>query len=95
MLIDQALPRCFPNKRHLDTLAKQYRTKTMAITNEALLLDKLRSLPDHRVAEVEDFIDFLRARTEDRVLAQASAKLSEPAFRTLWENPDDAEYDDL
>ena len=59
------------------------------------LIDKIRSLPPAKVAEVEDFVDFLRLRDEDRLVAHAATKLSEEAFRQVWDNPDDAEYDKL
>ena len=59
------------------------------------LIDKIRSLPPERVAEVEDFVDFLKMRDEDRLVTRAAMKLSEDAFRQVWDNPDDAEYDRL
>jgi hypothetical protein len=59
------------------------------------LIDKIRSLPAEKVAEVEDFIDFLRMREEERRLTRAAARLSEDAVGRVWENPDDAEYDRL
>ncbi len=59
------------------------------------LFEKIRTLPDDRVAEVEDFVDFLRQRDEDRRITQAAAQLSEDALRKVWDNPDDAEYDRL
>jgi hypothetical protein len=59
------------------------------------LFEKIRSLPPERVAEVEDFVDFLRVRDEDRRLTSAATKLSEGAFTELWDNPDDADYDRL
>jgi hypothetical protein len=62
---------------------------------EQELLEKIRRLPPERVAEVEDFVDFLRARDEDRRLTDAAAKLSEEVFARVWDNPDDAEYDRL
>lgn len=62
---------------------------------ERELLEKIRSLPPERVAEVEDFVDFLRVRDEDRRLTGAAAKLSEEAFTRVWDNPDDADYDRL
>jgi hypothetical protein len=33
--------------------------------------------------------------TEDRLATRADTKLSEDAFRQVWDNPDDAEYDRL
>jgi hypothetical protein len=62
---------------------------------ERLLIDKIRSLPPDRVAEVEDFVDFLRARAEERRLVDAASRLSEPSLQEVWDNPDDAEYDRL
>jgi len=63
--------------------------------DEEELLAKIRSLPPERVAEVEDFVDFLRLRDEEQRLTQAVSKLSEAAFARVWENPDDADYDRL
>lgn len=63
--------------------------------NEQTILDKLRQLPPERVAEVEDFVDFLRMRGVDERLARAASKASEPAFARVWDNPDDAAYDTL
>jgi hypothetical protein len=62
---------------------------------EQELLEKIRRLPPERVAEVEDFVDFLGARDEDRRLTHAAAKLSEEAFTRVWDNPDDDAYDRL
>jgi len=59
------------------------------------IADKLRGLPPERVAEVEDFVDFLRAREADRQLTRASTRLAEASFHTVWDNPDDADYDGL
>jgi len=62
---------------------------------EEELLAKIRRLPPERVAEVEDFVDFLRLRDEERSLTDAASRLSEAAFARVWENPDDADYDRL
>lgn len=62
---------------------------------EEELLEKIRRLPPERVAEVEDFVDFLRQRDEERSLTDAAARLSEATFARVWENPDDADYDRL
>jgi hypothetical protein len=59
------------------------------------LIDKIRSLPPEKLAEVEDFVDFLKMRDEDRLVTLAASKLSEDSFRQVWDNPDDAEYDRL
>ncbi|MBI4190212.1 MAG: toxin-antitoxin system, antitoxin component, Xre family protein [Betaproteobacteria bacterium] len=59
--------------------------------NEQALLEKLKALPPERVAEVEDFVDFLRSRGDTQQLTRAA----EPAFKKVWDNPDDAAYDRL
>lgn len=61
---------------------------------ETGLIDKLKELPPQKLAEVEDFVDFLRTR-EQRRLTQAAAKASEPTFAKAWENDEDAAYDRL
>jgi len=59
------------------------------------LIEKIRSLPPDKAAEVEDFVDFLRERQEVSRLTHAAAKLSEEAFAEAWNNPEDAVYDEL
>jgi len=59
------------------------------------LLDKLDQLPPDRVAEVEDFVDFLRHKDQDHRLTQTATQTAEPSFRKVWDNPDDAVYDSL
>lgn len=61
---------------------------------EEELLDKIRKLPPERIAEVEDFVEFLRVRDEGR-LARAAARMSEASFAGVWDNPDDAVYDSV
>ena len=53
------------------------------------LIDKLAALPPPRIAEVEDFVDFLLLKDQDRALARAAASASEPAFEAVWSNPED------
>jgi hypothetical protein len=62
---------------------------------EQTLLDTLRALPPEKVVEVEDFVDFLCERAERSRLTQTFTKLSEDAFQKIWDNPDDAAYDQL
>ena len=59
------------------------------------LLEKLRGLSPERLAEVEDFVDFLRQRSDDSALSAAATRLSADAFRKVWDNPEDADYDRL
>jgi hypothetical protein len=62
---------------------------------EEELVEKIRSLPADKVAEVEDFVEFLRQRQDERRLASAVTGASEAAFAKVWDNPDDAAYDRL
>jgi len=64
-------------------------------SEEPVLFDKIRKLPPEKLAEVEDFVDFLRVREEDGALTRAAAKVSEEAFARVWDNPDDSDYDRL
>lgn len=59
------------------------------------LFDKIRRLPPDKIAEVDDFVDFLGQRSNGRSLGNAVTKLSDDAFRKVWDNVDDAEYDRL
>ncbi len=59
------------------------------------LIEKLKHLLPERVAEVEDFVDFLRTRDEERALDRAATRAAEPAFAKVWENDADAAYDRL
>ena len=62
---------------------------------EQQIIEKLRALPPGQVAEVEDFVDFLRSRSEACVLSVTAAKLAESSFRRAWDNESDADYDRL
>ena len=59
------------------------------------LLAKLQQLPPQRLAEVEDFIDFLRSRDDDSALTHAAVKAAESTFVKVWDNDEDAAYDRL
>lgn len=59
------------------------------------LIEKLKSLRPERIAEVEDFVDFLRSRDEERALERAATRAAEPVFASVWNNDDDAAYDRL
>ncbi len=58
------------------------------------LIEKIKNLPPERVAEVEDFVDFIAQRDERR-LVEAAVKLSEESFAQVWDNEEDAAYDQL
>jgi hypothetical protein len=59
------------------------------------VIRKLEALPPERVTEVEDFIDFLSQRDNEHKLARAAMTATEPTLNAIWDNTDDAEYDNL
>jgi hypothetical protein len=59
------------------------------------LANKLQTLSPERISEVEDFIDFLRQRDENRQLTQLAMNASQSTLNIIWDNTDDAEYDRL
>ncbi len=61
--------------------------------NAQVLIDKIKQLPPQRVAEVEDFVDFLHAREEEHRFTHAAAKASNESFARVWDNDEDAAYD--
>lgn len=67
----------------------------MAAHLSQTLIDKISALPIERIAEIEDFVDFLRTRDAERALTRASLAGSEPAFAAVWSNPEDDAYDAL
>jgi hypothetical protein len=56
-------------------------------------IEKIKQLPLQRIAEVDDFVDFPRARAGNQLLARDAAKNSEPSFAAVWGNDQDAAYD--
>ncbi|WP_353216546.1 hypothetical protein [Sandarakinorhabdus sp.] len=63
------------------------------------LIDKIAALPDGRVAEVEDFVDFLRQREAEaataKALRAAAMMASEASFAAVWNSPEDDVYDSI
>ena len=59
------------------------------------LIEKIEALPAERIAEIEDFIDFIRLREQERSLTRAAAAASAPTFAAIWSNPEDDVYDAL
>jgi len=62
-------------------------------TPDQALFEKIKQLPPQRLAEVEDFVDFLHRREAEQGLTHAAAKASEDSFAQVWGNDDDAAYD--
>jgi len=61
--------------------------------SEQLLIDKIKQLPPQRMAEVEDFVDFLRAREDESRLTESAQRMAVPSFSAVWDNDEDAIYD--
>jgi hypothetical protein len=64
---------------------------------EQRLLRKIQQLPARQIAEIEDFIDFLSPRNQvsEQNLVSPSTHLAENVFAKVWDNPEDADYDNL
>lgn len=72
-----------------------HQNRNIISPQEEILIEKIRTLTPERMAAVEDFVDFLRQQNVDHLLTQAAAKLSENSFQKVWDNPEDADYDNL
>ena len=59
----------------------------------AHLAEKLETLSPQQIATVEDFVEFLLTRGQERALAHAAAAISAPAFQAIWNTPEDNAYD--
>jgi Protein of unknown function (DUF2281) len=66
------------------------------------LIQKIQTLPPERLAEVDDFVEFLRLRMvqtqayeQDRALTRMAAQASAHSFASVWDNPEDEAYDAL
>ena len=40
------------------------------------LIEKIEALPAERIAEIEDFVDFIRLREQERALTRAAGRAS-------------------
>jgi hypothetical protein len=65
------------------------------MSNPQSLIDKIKALPAERIEEIEDFVDFIATRAQNRALTRAAAAASASAFAKIWNNPDDDAYDAL
>lgn len=59
------------------------------------LIDKITALPVELIAEMDQFVDDLRQREQNRALVEAASVASAPAFAAIWSNPEDDVYDAL
>jgi len=63
--------------------------------HEEIVLAKIRQLSASQQAEVENFIDFLNQRSQDRQLTADASQAALSTFEQIWNNPEDAVYDNL
>jgi hypothetical protein len=61
--------------------------------NPQTLIEKIQALPAERIAEVEDFVEFIASREQERALTRAAAAVSMSSFAAVWNNPEDDAYD--
>ncbi len=64
-------------------------------TNTQALMEKIQTLLPERIAEIEDFVEFIAAREQQRSLTRAAAMTTASVFAAIWNNPDDDAYDAL
>ena len=57
------------------------------------LIEKINTLSPERVAQVEDFVDFIRHRVGEGTLSQATVAASAPASEAVRNNPKDGASD--
>ena len=67
--------------------------KTMSVKD--IIKKEVDRLPESVLAEVLDFMRFLELKREKDLLVNASQKLSERSFEKIWNNEEDAVYDNL
>ena len=67
----------------------------MGAFDPKVLIDKITALPTDLIVEVENFVDLISKREQDRSLARIAAATSAPSFAAVWSNPEDDAYDAL
>ncbi|MBI5525576.1 MAG: DUF2281 domain-containing protein [Deltaproteobacteria bacterium] len=56
---------------------------------------ELDNLPDAALPEVLDFVQFLEAKKANTEIAKAAQALSQRCFDKVWDNDEDAVYDNF
>jgi hypothetical protein len=59
------------------------------------IVEKIQSLSSEQLTEVEDFVEFIRLRGQERALTRSASAASVPAFTAIWDNSEDDVYDAL
>ncbi|MEO5360972.1 MAG: toxin-antitoxin system, antitoxin component, Xre family protein [Nitrospirota bacterium] len=60
-----------------------------------MIKSEIDKLPENLLADVLDYIQFIEMKKEKALLIKACQILSGPAFETVWNNDEDAVYDNL
>ncbi len=60
-----------------------------------MIKNEIEKLPENILQEVFDFIQFLENKKEKALLVKASQELSAASFEKVWDNEEDAVYDNL
>lgn len=59
------------------------------------LVEKIARLPEERIEELDEFVEFLLQRERDSELTRASSALGANALAKVWDNDEDSAYDSL
>ena len=65
------------------------------MTVKDLIKQEIEKLPEGKLSEVLDFIQFLELKEGDRGLIVSAQLISERSFSQVWDNEEDAVYDAL
>jgi hypothetical protein len=65
------------------------------MTVKDLIKQEVEKLPESALAEVLDFIQFLELKREKALLSKGMQQLSRKSFEAVWNNEEDAAYDNL
>ncbi len=60
-----------------------------------MIKSEIDRMPDDILPEILDFIQFLELKKEKAILAKACQNLSKKSFGKIWDNDEDAIYDEL
>lgn len=60
-----------------------------------MIKNEIENVPEEILVEIFDFIQFLIYKQEKESLASFTQKLSEKSFEKVWDNEEDAIYDNL
>ena len=65
------------------------------MTLKDIIRQEVEKLPESALSEVLDFIQFLELKHEKDILAKGMQQLSMKSFDAIWNNEEDAAYDNL